>query len=206
MAQDINFLPELTEDERRQRTYSRRVNFVAIFSLLVMGAVLLGLFGYWAFLAANAQRIQSQTKDAEQEIISQSRKEITRRALVNRLDKAKEFIDSVLPFSTAADKIIVFFTGSGASLTDSEFKENGDMTIGGEFADPSQFNRLVNRFTSTSETENFQEVTLVSMVKDTTSEEGGNYIFTLGVKYLKKGISGSTTSASTTNPSLEVSP
>ena len=200
MAQDINLLPEITEEEVRKSTYTRRVNFVAIASLLVIGTILLAVFGYWLFLAANSERLKVQTKNAEEQILSPSltRKEITRRSLVERLNKAGQFIASVVPYSESIDKIIKFFSASKVSLTENEFKDSGDQTLIGEFVSPSHFKTLTDKFISEGETENFDNVTLVSLTKEELDEKTGkegNYIFNLGMKYLKKGISGVTSSS-----------
>ncbi|OGY31579.1 MAG: hypothetical protein A3A57_01750 [Candidatus Woykebacteria bacterium RIFCSPLOWO2_01_FULL_41_12] len=200
MAQDINLLPEITEEEVRKSTYTRRVNFVAIASLLVIGTILLAVFGYWLFLAANSERLKVQTKNAEEQILSPSltRKEITRRSLVERLNEAGQFVSSVIPYSESIDKIIKFFSASKVSLTENEFKDSGDQTLIGEFVSPSHFKTLTDKFISEGETENFDNVTLVSLTKEELDEKTGkegNYIFNLGMKYLKKGISGVTSSS-----------
>jgi len=200
MAQDINLLPEITEEEVRKSTYTRRVNFVAIASLLVVGTILLAVFGYWLFLAANSERLKVQTKNAEEQILSPSltRKEITRRSLVERLNEAGQFVSSVIPYSESIDKIIKFFSASKVSLTENEFKDSGDQTLIGEFVSPSHFKTLTDKFISEGETENFDNVTLVSLTKEELDEKTGkegNYIFNLGMKYLKKGISGVTSSS-----------
>jgi len=200
MAQDINLLPEITEEEVRKSAYTRRVNFVAIASLLVIGTILLAVFGYWLFLAANSERLKVQTKNAEEQILSPSltRKEITRRSLVERLNEAGQFVSSVIPYSESIDKIIKFFSASKVSLTENEFKDSGDQTLIGEFVSPSHFKTLTDKFISEGETENFDNVTLVSLTKEELDEKTGkegNYIFNLGMKYLKKGISGVTSSS-----------
>ena len=200
MAQDINLLPEITEEEVRKSAYTRRVNFVAIASLLVVGTILLAVFGYWLFLAANSERLKVQTKNAEEQILSPSltRKEITRRSLIERLNEAGQFIASVVPYSESIDKIIKFFSVSKVSLTENEFKDSGDLTLIGEFDSPSHFKTLTDKFTSEGETVNFGSVTLVSLTKEELDEKTGkegNYIFNLGMKYLKKGISGVTSSS-----------
>ena len=200
MAQDINLLPEITEEEVRKSAYTRRVNFVAIASLLVVGTILLAVFGYWLFLAANSERLKVQTKNAEEQILSPSltRKEITRRSLIERLNEAGQFIASVVPYSESIDKIIKFFSVSKVSLTENEFKDSGDLTLIGEFDSPSHFKTLTDKFTSEGETVNFGSVTLVSLTKEELDEKTGkegNYIFNLGMKYLKKGVPGVTSSS-----------
>lgn len=196
MAQDINLLSEITEEETRTSVYTRRVNFFAIASLLVVGSVLLALFGYWLFLAANAERLKTQTREAEETILSQSRKEITRRSLVERLDKASKFLNSVIPYSASFEKITEFFASSGTSLKSGEFKDDGDLTLEGEFSNPSQFKALVDKFVDESQSENFGSATLISLRKNTNGSGGSaGYVFSLGVKYLKKGLSGATVSS-----------
>ncbi|MCH7541978.1 hypothetical protein IH981_04370, partial [Patescibacteria group bacterium] len=104
MAQDINLLPEISEAEVKSGAYRRKINFTAVASLLVVAAILLALFGYWLFLAAQSRRIDSQTKEAESVILSQSRKEITRRSLVEKLDEVDKFILGVIPYSEAVER------------------------------------------------------------------------------------------------------
>jgi len=197
MAPEINLLPELPEEEIKRSAYTRRVNFAAITALLVVGALLLGVFGYWLFLAANVERLQNQTENAEQEIIEQNRKEITRRSLVGRLEGAKDFVSSVIPYSGAVDKVLQFFKGSEVGIRGTDFKEDGDISIQGDFRDTGRFNSLASKFISEKEADTFASVTLVSLTREEDEETGepGDYVFTLGVNFLKKGLPGATGSS-----------
>ena len=198
MAPDIDLLPEITEEEVKKNAYTRKVNFAAITSLLVVGAILLGLFGYWGFLAANSQRLKSQIGSAEQDILSQSRKEVTRRSLFGRLEEAAKFVTSVFPYSEGVDKIIKFASSSKIELTNKEFDERGNMQITGKFVKPTDFNSLINKFTAEKESDTFGAVTLISLSKGEDEEDSsGDFVFTIGIKYLKVGLPGATASNNT---------
>jgi hypothetical protein len=191
MAQDINFLPELTEAERKKGAYQRRINFVAITSLLIIGAILIGMFGYLAFLANTSQRLKDQTAQAENTIVSQSRKEATRRALVEKLETAKQLVTTTAAYSTGFQKLVGFFRSSKSSLKEAEFKNKGLMTITVEFKKSSSLDKLATNLISSGVSDMFGNVLLISLTREEPEPDAKgapNFVFQFGVNYLKKGL------------------
>ncbi|HEX7456530.1 MAG TPA: hypothetical protein VF303_03625 [Candidatus Nanoarchaeia archaeon] len=202
MAQGIELLPEIAVGETEKGVYKRSVNIVAIVALLIAAAILFGLFGYQFFLTSTVKRIETQTRAAEKKILSASRKEITHRLLVDKLDKAEEFLSSQLPHSEGFKELINVLKSSGAILTESKFENNGTLTITGEAVNSKILSKLVAGLTNEDVADTFGDVKLVSLTKEKVSKgckekpkEALPYIFTIDVKFLKKGIQEATSSA-----------
>lgn len=183
MAQDINLLPEISEAEVKSGAYRRKINFTAVASLLVVAAILLALFGYWLFLAAQSRRIDSQTKEAESVILSQSRKEITRRSLVEKLDEVDKFISGVIPYSEAVEGLIDMLKKSSTKLQKGVFL-GANISVTGEVAASKNFKTFVDQLISEASKEAFGNVLLTSFRK----EEDEPYVFTIEMDYLKQGV------------------
>ncbi|MDP2720380.1 MAG: hypothetical protein Q8O75_00255 [bacterium] len=185
MAEDINLLPEVTEEQVKKAGGRRNVNVAAISSLLIVAAILLSLFGYELFLSSSAKRIESQTKAAEENIVSQSRKEITHRLLVGKIEAASQFLASELPYSEGYSQLIEIIKKSGCVLTESTFKSDGALTIIGEAKTSSNLETLINQLTGKEAAKIFDNARLVDLVWD---NKNNFYKFTIDVKFLKKGI------------------
>ena len=190
MAEDINLLPEVTEEQTKKAGGRRNVNVAAISSLLIVAAILLSLFGYELFLSSSAKRVESQTKTAEENIVSQSRKEITHRLLVGKIEAASQFLASELPYSEGYAQVLDIFNKSGAVLTESTFKSDGALTIIGEAKTSSSLETLINQLTGKEAAKIFDDARLVDLVWD----KNNFYKFTIDVKFLKKGIRSEITS------------
>ncbi|MEX0621604.1 MAG: hypothetical protein WD187_01220 [Candidatus Woykebacteria bacterium] len=185
MAEDINLIPkEVTQKEETKGSINRTVNMAAIISLLVVAALLLALFGYQFFLSASSKRIENQTKEAEEQILAQSSKEISYRALVGKLEETSKFLSSQLNYSEAYGKLLKIFKDSGVVITDTEFKNDGNFSVSGDAKSSSNFGKLVDGLTDEQFKEDFDMVTLVSITKI----EGEPYKFTVEFKVLKKGL------------------
>src|SRR3990167_5526630 len=185
MAEDINLLPEITKEQAKKGGGRRNANVAAISSLLIVAAVLLGLFGYELFLSASAKRIESQTKTEEENIVSQSRKEITHRLLVGKIEAASQFLASELPYSEGYVQMLDIFNKSGCVLTESTFKSDGALTIIGEAKTSNNLETLINQLTSKEATKIFDNARLIDLVWD---KKNNFYKFTIDVKFSKKGI------------------
>jgi hypothetical protein len=185
MAEDINLLPqEAAEKETKKGTYNRTVNIAAIVSLLVVAAILLGLFGYQLFLSTTIKRIDSQTKEAEQNILDQSRKEITHRALVEKLEDASKFLSSQLRYSSDYKIIINVLKKSKATLTEGKLDNDGSFSVTGEAKSSRNLQKFINGLTSTGVNDDLNEVRLVSLTKIPKEP----YKFVIDYKVLKKGL------------------
>ena len=197
MAEDINLLPqEADEKEVKKGSYNRTINIAAIVSLLVVAALLIGLFGYQLLLASSSKRIDYQTQDAEQSILDQSGKEITHRALVEKLDDASKFLSSRLPFSDSYTIILDVLKKSGAVLTDGKLNNDGTFTISGDAKSSKNLEKLINSLTDSSVRSAIDDIKLVSLTKIPTEP----YKFTIDYKFLKKGLFEASSSAEVIQP------
>ena len=185
MAQDIDLMPpEAAKNEKNAGSINRNVNVTAIVSLLVVAAILLGLFGYQLFLASSAARIDSQTKDAEKQILEQASKEITHRVLVSKLDDTTNFLNSRLLFAESYKIVLNVLKKSGAIVTGGELNNDGTFTIIGDAKSTKVFRSLVNALNDEKLNEDLENMKLVSLTK--IPEEP--YKFTIEYKVLKRGL------------------
>lgn len=185
MAQDIDLMPpEASKKEKTTTSINRTVNITAIVSLLIVAAVLMALFGYQLFLASSAQRIDSQTKDAQDQVIAQSSKEITHRALVEKLDDTEKFLNSRLLFASSYKIVLDVLNKSGAVLTESTLKNDGTFTISGDAKTTKIFNKVVDTLNDEKLNEDLENMKLVTLTKIPKEP----YKFTIEYKTLKKGL------------------
>ena len=196
MAEGIEFLPDEKERKLKVPDYKRFVNVGAIVSLLVIATILFGLFGYQFYIGSSAKRIEAQTAAAEQDILAQSRKEITHRLLVDKLEEASKFITAQLPYSDGYKKIIDILKKSGAVLVGGELANTGTFTIIGNATNATVLDKVKKGLTGEETADTFDQVKLVSLTK----EKGEPYVFTIDVRFLKKGIRPVTESASPSQP------
>ena len=196
MAEGIEFLPEEKERKLKVPDYKRFINVGAIVSLLIVATILFGLFGYQFYVSSQAERIKAQTAAAEQEILDQSRKEITHRLLVDKLDEASRFITAQLPYSDGYKKIIDILKKAGAVLVGGEFTNTGTFTIIGNVTNSTVLDKVKKGLTAEDMADTFDQVKLVSLTK----EKDEPYVFTIDVRFLKKGVRTVTESASISQP------
>ena len=196
MAEGIEFLPDKKERKLKVPDYKRFVNVGAIVSLLIMATILFGLFGYQFYIGSSAKRIEAQTAAAEQAILGQSRKEITHRLLVDKIEEASKFITAQLPYSDGYKKIIDILKKSGAVLVGGELANTGTFTIIGNAKNATVLDKVKKGLTAEDIADTFDQVKLVSL----TREKGEPYIFTIDVRFLKKGLRPVTESASPSQP------
>ena len=185
MAQDIDLMPqEAVQKERTKGLINKKVNVAAIVSLLIIASVLAALFGWQLFLASSAQRIDSQTKDAQDLVIAQAAKEITHRALVEKLDDTKKFLDSRLLFASSYQTVLDVIKISGAILTESTLKNDGTFTISGDAKTTKIFNKVVNALNDEKLNEDLENIKLITLTKIPKEP----YRFTIEYEALKKGL------------------
>ncbi len=196
MAEGIEFLPDEKQRKLKVPDYKRFVNVGAITSLLVLATILFGLFGYQFYIGSSAKRIEAQTAAAEQDILSQTRKEITHRLLVGKLEEASKFITAQLPYSDGYKKIIDILKKSGAVLVGGELANTGTFTVVGNAANATVLDKVKKGLTAGDMADTFDQVKLVSLTK----EKGEPYVFTIDVRFLKKGLRPVTESASRSQP------
>src|SRR4030043_671951 len=163
MSEEINLLPEISEEEIKTGTYRRKINVTVIIALLVAMAIFAVLVGYWLFLGITVKQIAKQTEEAEQNILQGDQKEITHRSLSAKLDEAKTFLSESLPFSISLDKLEPVLKDAGVTLTEGKFSNDGRITITGEAPTVDSFARLVAGLNAKALTETFHPVTLHSL-------------------------------------------
>lgn len=185
MAQDIDLMPqEAARRELTEGSVNRTVNLSAIISLLVVAAVLIALFGWQLFLSSSIQRIDSQTKRAEEDILAQSSKEITHRALVNKLEDTSKFLDSRLQFADAYKIVLDVLKKSGAVLTTADLKNDGTFTVTGDAKTTKVFRAVVTTLNDEKLNQDLGNLKLVSFTKIPKEP----YKFSIEYKALKSGL------------------
>ncbi len=183
MAEDIDLMPQEAA-KKEKGSLNKNVNVAAIVSLLVVAAVLLGLFGYQLFLASSVARIDSQTKDAEEQILAQASKEITHRTLVAKLDDTSNFLNSRLLFANSYKIILDVIKKSGAEVTGGELNNDGTFTITGDAKSTKVFQTLVNALDDKKLNEDLENMKLISLTKIPDEP----YKFTIEYKVLNVGL------------------
>jgi len=185
MAQDINLMPqEAVQTKESKTSHTKSINVYAITVLLIAAAILISLFGYQLFLSAQGKRVATQTKQAEEEVLSQSAKEISRRALVEKIDVSSAFLNQRLKYSEAYKIILDIVKKSGVTLTEGSLQNDGSLSLSGESKSSANLKKLVAGLTSEDLKSDLEKIELVNLTK----EKGEAYKFTIDYKYLKKGL------------------
>lgn len=185
----IDLLPEVSGAEIKQNQLQRKINLAAIGSLLVVVAILFGLFGYWLFLISTLRRIDFQTKEAEEKIIADNRKEVTRRALVDKLKEARGYLSSATPYSISYEKLGSALSTAGVLLKDADFNDKS-LTFTAESPDSVGFGALVDAITSNELSDVFDKLILKTLKKENQERP---YSFSVEMEFLRKGIEGAPT-------------
>ena len=87
MAQGINLIPKVSKGDSRRIVYKKKINVVAIASLLTVAVIFLALFAYQLFLQTSRNRVESRVMAVRDQIKTQQTKEISQRALVDKLNE-----------------------------------------------------------------------------------------------------------------------
>ena len=187
MAQEINLVPEIAEEEIKKGVYRQKSNVAALVSLVIVVAIILGLFGAQLLLLFLEKRTDSDTQKARDAISAQKDKDITRRSLVEKLTKAQEFLALRSPYSVGFGSLIKLAADSNLILKETKFEESGIVTVTGEAASSAELAKLITSLDAASFTKNFAEAQLVSL----TGSSGKPYTITLDFRFLKqKGAGG----------------
>ena len=181
MAQEINLVPEIAEEEIKKGVYKRKGNLVAIVSLLVVIAITLGFFGVELLLFGWSEKIDSDTKTAKEEILDQKATDITHRSLVDKLQKAADFLSSRVSYTLGFSTLVDILENSDTVLKESDFASNGIVTVTGEAASSTQLGKILEMF-STSSTFS------AARVSSLTGGAGKPYTFTVDFRFNKKGL------------------
>ena len=186
---DINLVPEVARKEIK-KTVSRQqtANKAALIAILVAGLILTAFFLYWLFIVASSKLVSMDTERSEGKVLEQRRKDITHRALVQKIDEASKFLSLVKPYSISFDELMILLNDSKSTLKIAEVGDEGKFKINGTIHNSSDFESLVEAL---SESESFSDSVLVTLdgVKDKP------YAFDIEMKFLKKGLPEATSSA-----------
>ena len=185
MAQSINLLPKVTEAQARKEVYKKKINVTSISALLAVGLIFLGLFAYQLFLQTSRSRVDRQSQNIEGEISNQREKEISQRALVDKLDQIDSLLSAAIPNASAVANISAIAKKSGdISVDQVSIQADGDITFGGVATNSKKIQKLINELISSEEKGIFGVISLQNLSK----EEGEPYKFTIDMDFLLKGL------------------
>lgn len=184
MAQDLNLIPSVETQTKKGSDINKTVNIAAVIALLISAGILFGLFGYQFFLQSTSERIDSQTEQAEQEILSQVDKEITHNALIDKIEQSDRIVNGSLVYSEGYKIIVTAFNKSGSVLIDGGMSNSGVITLIGDAKSSGNLKKLVDTLNDKAFAADIQNVFLVSLSK----EIGKPYRFTIDYDYLNKGL------------------
>jgi len=182
MAQEINLVQEIAEEEIKKGVYKKKLNLATLVFVGTVLAIMLLFFVYWLVLAGSASLINSRTRDAESRILQENRKEITRRALVTKLDEANKLLKTSSPYSLSITKLLTLLNNSKATLSESGIT-GSEFRLVGSVRNSSGFKRLADDLNSPEMTEVFADVALTSL-----SSSGASYDFVIEARFLPTGL------------------
>ena len=158
---------------------------VAIVSLLTVAVIFLALFAYQLFLQTSRNRVESRVMAVRDQIKTQQTKEISQRALVDKLNEIDRLLNQAVPSSEAISEIRKIAKRSGnVSIERLSIKSDGDLVFGGSTNSTLSIQKLFKDLINSKSLENFGDVSLESLSK----EEGEPFIFTLNMDFKPRGL------------------
>jgi len=182
MAQEINLVPEIAEEEIKKGVYRRKTNVAALVSLFIVVAIILGLFGAQLLLLLLEKKAASDIEQAKNEIKAQLNKDITHRALVEKLTRAQDFLALRNPYSVGFDRLVKLVTDSGVVLKEVKFGENGIVALTADAATSTELSKLISGLEDAGFSKSFAGAQLTSL----TGSVGKPYIMTLDFRFVKQ--------------------
>jgi len=180
MAQAINLLPQIAEKEVKQGVYKRKINLVAIVSLLATASVALGLFAYQLVLTTQARALENNTKRVEERIKEKFELEVKQRALVDKLDAVAAYLDKNKSTAKAFRRIIDLANSGKVALSKVDFGSGGAIIVTGTAANSTNLGSFFDNLTA----ENPEAtVTLEKPIANTISVSAAQFQFTIRVNY-----------------------
>lgn len=187
----INFLPEVAEKEIAAGVYKRKINLVAIASLLVVGLVIFGLISYQLFLSTQANQLQKDTKKAEDRVSKNVKVEITSQALKEKLDKAEKFLKEQVPGSVAISETNDAANTDGDANSNPEIilkklalSSDGKYNVTGFATNSGVFGDWVTKLTNANGQTFFAKINMINFTGSPSI--GYNFDFTLD--FIKRGV------------------
>ncbi len=180
MAQSINLLPQIAEKEVQQGVYKRKVNVVAIVSLLVVASLTLALFGYQLVLSTQSRSLDSQSKQKEELIRAKFELEVKQRALVDKLDAISAYLDKNKSTAKAFKKIVEIANTGKIKLSKVDVGSGGDIIVSGTTVNSTNLGTFIDNLVA----ENPQaQVTLDKQVANSIAINNAVFQFTIRVNY-----------------------
>lgn len=183
MAQEINLLPQLTEKEVSREVYKKKVNVSAIAALLGVVVILLGLFSYQLFLQTSRTRVDREAKNIEDQIQQQQTKEISQRALVDKLNQIEKLLNEAPPVSSAVANVLKLSKEGNISLSQVSVKSDGDVQVAGTSTTSTLLGKFFKALADVDE-KIFAKINLSNLSK----EAGEPYQFTIDMDFQLKGL------------------
>ena len=119
------------------------------------------------------------------QIKTQQTKEISQRALVDKLNEIDRLLNQAVPSSEAISEIRKIATRAGnVSIERLSIKSDGDLVFGGSTNSTLSIQKLFKDLINSKSLENFGDVSLESLSK----EEGEPFIFTLNMDFKPRGL------------------
>ena len=183
MVKEINLVPEIAEAEIKKGVYKKKSNLAAVISLLFFGGLIALVFALQALLFIWGEKIERDTKGAEELILSQKEKDITRRALVDKLKKAESFLSTRIPYSAGLGELMAVFKDTNVILKDASFEEDNVVNISGQAANSADLDKLLNALVGGSAANAFGGLQLVTL----SGNKDKPYTFTVDFRFPKPG-------------------
>ena len=185
MAQGINLLPEISDKDTRTEVYKKKVNVIAITSLLAIALIFMGLFAYQLFLQTSRSRVEGESKEKQEQILTQQTKEISQRTLVDKVTEIDKLLGEAVPTASAVATISDVAKRSGdVVVVKLSVKSDGDVIFSGSTSSTLSIQKLFRNLIDTSILSTFANVSLESLSK----EEDQPYSFTINLDFLPKGL------------------
>ena len=185
MAQGINLLPELTEQEVKKEFYRRKISVVSIAALLSVAIVLLGIFAYQLFLQTSRSRVEREAKSIEKQILEQQDKEILQRTLVDKLNQIRVILSEAVPISSAVANISNLARESGGiSIKSVDLKSDGDVSLAGAASNSRALGRFFNAVISSETQKIFDQIVLNHLSRD----KGSPFNFSINMDFKPRGL------------------
>ena len=179
---EINLVPEIAQEEIKKGVYRRKSNIAAIVSLVVIGVIIGSLFAAQLALFVWGNKVESDTKTAEDIILSEKEKYITRNSLVDKLKKAESFLAARVPYSAGFTELAAVLKDTNVVLKQADFGEDDLVTVSGEAANSTDLDKLISVLVSDKTKKTFGAVQLVSL----TGTKENPYTFTVDFRFPPK--------------------
>lgn len=185
MAQGINLLPEIGEEQKKKINIKRKINVLAITALLAVAIILFGLFSYQLFLQTSRTRIQRESKNLESQILEKSALEISQRSLVDKLNEIDKILSEAIPISSAVANIRSLSQKSaGVTVTSIDVKADGDVTVTLSSGSSTAIETFIETLISEGVKPIFDEATLTNLSR----EKGDPFSFTIDMDFQPRGL------------------